>query len=393
VPVADVVVIGGSIMGSSLAYHMAVAGAADAVCVVEPDPTYEWAAAPRSAGGVRLMHALPENIEMSRYGQAVYRDFARLMDVDGEPGHFPFREHGYLYLVTGSEAMAGLEASWRVQAKRGVSNAILDRSELAARFPFLRVDDLDAGLFAPGDGFIDPYLAVTALRRKAISLGVEYVQDRVVGIESSATRAERVVLASGRTLAAERVVNVAGAWAREICAMVGMPIPVEPLSRPTFYFEIEGELGPVPLTKDPSGISFRTEGGGYASGLTRLDADGGFHWDVGQAEHDFFETAMWPALAHRVPAFERLRVKRSWPCHYAMNRLDGNIVVGPWVGGLENFYVAVGCSGAGLQKGPAIGRALAELLLHGRYQTIDLTRLSYQRVVDGAPLYEVGFRA
>lgn len=395
---AGIVVIGGSIMGSSIAYHMAMAGEAAAVTVVEPDPSYEWAAAPRSAGGVRLMHGLPENIEMSRYGQAVYRDFARLMDVDGEPGVFPFREYGYLHLVSGAKNVSTIEQNWQTQTNLGVPNELLDQSEIRDRFPLIRSDDIDAGLFGPKDGFIDPYAAVTAMRRKAVSLGVEYIEDRVVDLQADTSRVRGVVLASGRVLQAESVVNVAGAWAPEICAMVGMPIPVAPLSRPTFYFETEAEFDPLPLTKDPSGVAFRTEGNGFATGLTRHDVASGFSWDIGEDEHNQFETDLWPALAHRVPSFERLKVKRSWAGHYAMNRLDGNAIVGPWVdgagvGGLENFYVAVGFSGAGLQKGPAIGRAISELLLHGRYQTIDLSRLSYQRVIDNNPLYEIGFTA
>ena len=175
--------------------------------------------------------------------------------------------------------------------------------------------------------------------------------------------------------------------------MVGMKVPVEPLSRPTFYFETEDHIGMVPLTKDSSGVMFRPEGAGYATGLTRPDAAHGFHWDIGALEHDYFEETIWPALAHRVPAFESLKVRRSWAGHYAMNRLDGNAIVGAWDGELDNFYVAIGFSGAGLQKGPAIGRALTELVLLGRYQTIDLSRLSYRRVVANEPLLEVGFKA
>lgn len=390
---ANIVVIGGSIMGSSIAYHMAMAGEAAAVTVIEPDPGYERAAAPRSAGGVRLMHSLPENIEMSRYGQTVYRDFARLMDVDGEPGVFPFREYGYLHLVAGTKGIQAIEQNWRTQTELGVPNELLDRTAISERFPLLRTDDIDAGLFGPQDGFIDPYAAVTGMRRKAISLGVEYIQDRVVALQANGTSVEGVVLASGRVVNAEAVVNVAGAWAPEICAMVGMPIPVEPLSRPTFYFETEEHIDPMPLTKDPSGVTFRTEGIGFATGMTRHDSAGGFKWDVDEADHNLFETELWPAMAHRLPSFERLKLKRTWSGHYAMNRLDGNAIIGPWVDGLENFYVAAGFSGAGLQKGPAIGRAVTELLLHGRYQTIDLSRLSYQRIIDNAPLLEIGFTA
>ncbi|MBT6276695.1 MAG: FAD-binding oxidoreductase [Chromatiales bacterium] len=388
-----IIVIGGSIMGSSLAYHMAIAGHAKDVVVVEPDPTYEWAAAPRSAGGIRLMYSLPENIEMSRYGRKVYQNYASLMDVDGQPGVFAYREHGYLYLASGAAAIGGLEESYRVQSEQGVDNEMLDRAELKQRFPYLHTDDLDAGLFGPRDGSIDPHAAVTAVRRKAVSLGVEYIQDRVVGLDVSGKRVSRVRLASGQVLDAQVAVNVAGAWAPEICAMAGMKVPVEPLSRHTFYFETEGNITNVPLTKDTSGLMFRPEGGGFATGLTREGAAPGFQWDIGQADHDDFEANLWPKLAHRVHEFERLKVKRAWAGHYAMNLLDGNAIVGPWIGGAENFYVAIGFSGAGLQKGPAIGRALTELLLHGQYQSIDLSRLSYQRVIDGKPLVEVGFKA
>jgi FAD-dependent oxidoreductase domain-containing protein 1 len=390
---SHVIVIGGSIMGSSFAYHMAMAGHADAIRVIEPDPTYALAAAPRSAGGVRLMHSLPENIEMSRYGQEIYRDFARLMDVDGEPGSFAFRDYGYLHLVAGSDAVAAAEQNWKVQTSLGAKNELLTRKQVAERFPHLRTDDIDVGLHGTKDGFIDPYSAVTGFRRKAESLGVKYIKNRVVGLTSQQSRVTGVILDSGEHLKADAVVNVAGAWAPEICNLVDMKIPVEPACRLTFYFETESDLGPMPLTRDPHGAGFRTEGRGFASMLTPAGDPGGFRWDVTDVDYDGFETLLWPALAHRVPAFERLKVKRSWTGHYAVNRFDGNTIIGPWSKGLENFYVATGFTGAGLQKGPAIGRALSELILHGRYETIDLSRLSYQRIIDNRPVYETGFVA
>ena len=390
----QIIIIGGSIIGSSVAYHMAIAGEAGSIVVVEPDPAYELAAAPRSAGGVRLMHGLPENIEMSRYGQEFYRNFAKLVEVDGEPGDFPFREYGYLHLVAGREEVEAAETNWRLQTSLGVANELLSPNEIAARFPALRSDDIDAGLYGPGDGFIDPYAAVTGFRRKAITLGVRYIEDRVVDVTSDQTKVTGVTLGSGDKLEAEAVVNVAGAWAPEICAMVGMKIPVEPLCRPTFYFETEDKLDtPLPLTKDPSGVSFRTEATGYATGLTQRDDSGGFRWDMTEQDYAHFEGVLWPALAHRCASFERLKVKRSWTGHYAMNRFDGNTIIGRWAGGLDNFYLATGYSGAGVQKAPAVGRALTELLVGGRYETIDLSRLSYQRILDDQPLREVGFSA
>ncbi len=387
---ADIIIIGGSIMGSSIAYHLAMTGRAGDVYVIEPDPTYEWAAAPRSSGGVRLMHGLFENIEMSRYGREVYKNFAQLMDVDGLPGSFDFLEHGYLYLVAGPDDVAAAEESWKIQTGLGVPNDLLDRDELGARFPSLHVGDVDAAIHGPQDGFIDPHAAVTGFRRKATSLGVTYIKDKVVDIQVSGGLAQAVVLESGEIISSDIIVNVAGAWGPEICAMVGMEVPVQPLSRNTFYFEIQGEVETMPLTKDPGGIAFRQEGAGFTVGLTDTDVAFGFNWEV---DHDLFESRFWPVLAHRVPAFEALQVKRGWAGHYAFNHMDGNTIIGKWIGGLDNFYIATGFTGAGLQKGPAIGRAMTELLLNGGYQTIDLTRMSFQRVIDEKPLIEIGFTA
>ena len=387
---ADIVIIGGSIMGSSIAYHLAMAGTAGEICVIEPDPSYEFAAAPRSSGGVRMMHGLAENIEMSRFGQEFYKDFANLVDVDGQPGRFDFLEHGYLHLLRGAEDIAAAETNCKLQKSFGAPNEMIDRDEIKRRFPSIRVDDIDAALHGPKDGFIDPHAAVMGFRRKARSLGVEYVQDRVVNIETNGNRTERVVLESGKKIDGEIIINVAGAWGPEICEMVGMKVPVEPLSRSTFYVETREELETMPLTKDPSHVSFRQEGAGFTVGLTEVNVPGGFDWEV---RHHLFDEIMWPALAHRVPKFESIKVMRSWSGHYAYNRMDGNTIIGPWIGGLENFYVATGFSGAGLQKGPAIGRAMKELLLDGGYQTVDLSRLSYQRVIDDEPLLELGFSA
>jgi len=387
---ADIVIIGGSIMGSSIAYHLSLTGRAGNVCVIEPDPDYEWAAAPRSSGGVRLMHGLLENIEMSRYGRQVYKNFAKLMDVDGLPGSFDFLEHGYLYLVAGSAGVKEAEKSWKLQTGHGVPNDLLDRNELSNRFPSMQVDDVDAAIHGPQDGFIDPLAAISGFRRKAINMGVKYIKDKVTDIQFADGLARVVVLESGEKISGDIFINAAGAWGPDICAMVGMKVPVKPLSRNTFYFEIRGKVETMPLTKDPGGIVFRQEGAGFTTGLTDTDVPFGFNWEV---DHDQFENRFWPVLAHRVPAFEALQVKRAWAGHYAYNYLDGNTIIGKWIGGLDNFYIATGFTGAGLQKGPAIGRAMAELILDGRFQTIDLTRMSYQRVIDEKPLFEVGFTA
>jgi glycine/D-amino acid oxidase-like deaminating enzyme len=165
-----------------------------------------------------------------------------------------------------------------------------------------------------------------------------------------------------------------------------MKVPVYPMRRLTFYFEVRAQLEPMPLTRHISrNVSFRPQGAGYISGNTRYDEPPGFNWEI---DYTYFDEAIWPGLAERVPAFEALKMTSAWAGHYDQNSFDNNAILGPWVGALENFHIALGFSGHGLMQAPAVGRGLSELLLHGCYQTLDLSRLGYQRILDDAPLHD-----
>jgi FAD-dependent oxidoreductase domain-containing protein 1 len=383
----EFIVIGGGVIGSSIAYFLADAGLADQVVVIEPDPTYEKAATPLSVGTVRRVHGLEENILMSEFGHDFYLNFARHMVVGDDAPTVSFRQQGYVFMVWGRDAVANLEVSWRLQRELGAPIDLLDRNALKVRLPSLNVADVDAALFSPQDGWIDPYSALMGFRRKAISLGVRYIKDRVTEFVTDRRRINQIVLESGDRIPAGIVVNAANCWAPELCARLGMPVPIEPMRRQTFYFDCKAELEPFPVTRDLNGLSFRPEGGGYIAGLTHLDEPGGFNWDL---DYDWFDEAVWPRLAHRVSAFEEIKVMNGWSGHYDQNRLDSQPIIGPRVGGLDNFYLVAGFSGHGLQHAPAIGRAIKELLVDGEYLSIDLARFSYQRVLDNAPLEEIG---
>ncbi len=386
----DIVIIGGGIVGSSTAYHLAMAGRAGDIVVIEPDPTYEFAAAPLSTGGVRILFSLPENILMSQYGHEVFGNFHELMAVDGEAAHIDFKKQGYLHLALSRENAAVLESNWHIQTELDCNVVLLDAAALKSRYPPVNLDGVVLGALAPDDGWMDPYAAVIGFRRKARSLGVTYLKERVVDVEFNRTQIQRVVLESGEKVAGEVFLNLTGAWAPGICEMVGMKVPVDPMRRQNYYYECRSELGTLALTKPTSGASFRPEGAGYLSGYTNLDEPSGFNFEV---DYDNFETFIWPSLAERVPAFETVKLVRAWSGHYAQNRFDGQTIIGTWPGGPENFYLATGFSGAGLQKAPAIGRAFKELLIDGGYQTIDLGRLGYQRILDDKPMPEAGIVA
>jgi len=382
----DIAIIGGGATGSSAAYFLRSHPGAGSVCVIEPDPAYEFASTPKASGGARRLFSCPENIAMSRFSIEFFRAFDRVMDVNGEPAHIEWTQHGYLFIVP-PRGVPVLEANYRVQSRNGVNVRLLDTAGLKRLFPSLHVDDLGAGVYSPDDGWLDPHGVLQGFRRKARALGAEYLKDRVVGIECGEGQARRVQLESGTVIDAGFVINAAGAWAKEICAMVGMPLPVEPMRRFEHYFETPNAIEPLPYVKDIDRLAFRPSGIGYSGGVPQSDEPRGYNFEV---DHDYFENTVWPALAHRFPAFEAVKCRSTWAGLYDQNELDGNLILGNWPGKLDNFYVAAGCSGHGLMHAPAMGRALAELILDGGYQTIDLTRLNYRRVIDNRPYPEQG---
>ena len=383
---ARIVIIGGGVIGSSIAYHLAQAGHAGDTIVIEPDPTYEFAASPRATGGIRQLFTVPENIRMAQYGHEVYGQFETLMAINGEPAPINFQRRGYLWFGSGKADVDALIANWRVQTAHDARVELLDRKGVKHRFPSMRVDDIDIAAYSPDDGYMDPYSVLMGFRRKAASLGVKYLKDRVVEFEVTGKRVAAVTLESGERLGGELFVNAANCWGPELCDKLGMKVPVAPLHRLTFYFEIRETLEEMPLTRHISkNVSFRPQGAGYITGNTKYDEPPGFNWDV---DYNYFDEAIWPGLAERVPAFEALKVTGAWAGHYDQNSFDNNAILGPWVGVLDNFHIALGFSGHGLMQAPAVGRALSELLLYGRYQTLDLSRMGYQRILDGTPLLD-----
>jgi len=381
-----IAIIGGGVVGSAAAYYLAQAGHAADVVVIEPDPTYEFAATPRATGGIRQLFTVPENIRMSQYGHEVYSQFETLMAVDGEPARIDFHRVGYLWLGSGKADIDALMANWRVQTAHDVRVELLDRKGVKHRFPSMAVDDLDIAAYSPDDGFLDPHGVLMGFRRKGVSLGVCYRKDRVDDFEVSGRRMVALRLKSGERLAAESFVNAANCWGPALCQQLGMKVPVYPMRRLTFYFETREKLEMMALTRHISrNVSFRPQGAGYICGNTRFDEPPGFNWEI---DYPYFDEAIWPELARRVPAFEALKLISAWAGHYDQNAFDNNAILGPWVGGVENFLIALGFSGHGLMHAPAIGRGLSELLLHGRFQTLDLSRLSYQRILDGTPLHD-----
>lgn len=388
----DVVIVGGAVIGSAAAYFLmaeaAAAGLAPpSVLVVERDPSYQHCSTTLSAASIRQQFSTPENIAISRFGIGFLRQARDILAVDGEGPEIGLHEGGYLLLAT-PDGLPVLEANHRTQIAAGVEVALLAVDRLVERFPWLSDDGLAAGSFGlSGEGWFDAYGLMMGLRRKARALGAEYRQGTVVGLERAGDLVTAVRLEDGSRIAAGTVVNAAGPRAREVAAMAGIEIPVHPRKRCVFSFECRDRLADFPLLVDPAGVWVRPEGAGFIAGCPPLPED-----DADCLDHEVvwsqFEELIWPILARRVPAFEAIRPGRAWAGHYEMNLFDHNALIGA-LSERPNLLLANGFSGHGLQQAPAVGRALAELVLFGGYRSLDLSVFAPQRVAQGRPVREL----
>jgi FAD-dependent oxidoreductase domain-containing protein 1 len=382
----DIVIIGGGAIGAAVAYFLRLLEPSVGVCVIERDPTYSEASTPRASGGVRRLFSLPENIELSNFSIPFFDEFAQTMMIDGVPAEIGLKKNGYLFIVPPASREV-LRRNFEVQLEHGCNVVWLEPDGLKHQFPSMNVSDLGAGVFSPDDGWLDPYSVLMGFRNKAKSLGATFLADEVTGFVKTGKTLSAVKLKSAGVLEANQFVNAAGAWAKDICAMLEIDVPIEPLRRFEHYFETQEPIEPLPYLKDVNRLAFRPEGRGYSGGVPTLEEPRGYNFEV---DPDYFENVVWPALAHRFPQFEATKCKRTMPGLYDQNDFDGNVIIGPGAGGLENFQMLSGFSGHGLMHAPGCGRAMAELILKGRYETIDLSRFGWQRVLDGTPLREQG---
>jgi len=394
----EVIIVGGGVIGSAVACFLQGNAEFDGrVLVVERDPAYGECSTARSVGGIRQQFSTLENIRISQFAVEFVRNAGDYLGVEGEAPDlgfpdlgFPdlgFVEAGYLFLA--SEAGLGvLRSNNRLQRECGADVVLLDPAGLAARFPWLGVDDLAAGsLGLSGEGWIDPYALLQAFRRKARHQGVRYLEDEVVGFRRRGARLESVRLARAGELACATVVNAAGPYAARIARLAGVDVPVQPRKRQVFVFACREPITDCPLVIDPSGLYFRPEGPSFICGISPAPDQDPDTFDL-DIDYGLFEAELWPRLAARVPAFEAIKLTSAWACRYAYNTFDQNALVGPHPE-LDNFMLANGFSGHGLQQSPAVGRALAELIVHGGFRTLDLGRFGCERVMSGRPIREL----
>jgi len=375
-------------MGSAIAYFLGADPKFDgSILVIERDPTYAECATTRSWGGVRQQFSTPQNVSMSLYAVDFIRTAADVLAVEGEAPDLMFREQGYLFLASDASKSV-LEANVATQHALGAQTLLLDPEALAARFPWLNTSGIAAGAFGTHDeGWIDPSSLLHAFRRKARALGATYLRDEITGLDAARGRIESVRLGSGGSVDCGMLVNAAGPQAGVLAALAGIELPVRPRKRTSFVFDCRESLPPLPLTIDPTGVAVRPESGQYIAIISPPADQDPDSADL-DPDHSIFENVIWPILAERVPAFGAIKVTGAWAGHYDYNTFDQNAILGPHPV-LANFLFCNGFSGHGLQQSPAAGRALAELIVSGRYVTLDLSALSFDRIAAGRAIEEI----
>jgi len=377
---ADVALIGGGIVGSSIAYHLVAAGCKN-VLVIERETAQGKGSTGKSMGGVRAQFSTPVNIQMSLYSIPFYASFEERL---GYP--CDYRPQGYLFCATHEKHIAYLRANYEQQLAMGLKNVrLVPADEIRSMFPHLRGDDIVGGSFCSTDGFVDPYSAMTGFMSWASDHGAMLLKNATVTAIARRSGAFEITTTKG-AITSRIVVNCAGPWAAEIARMVGLALPVEPLRRmlvPTEPFDQFPHTAPM-IVDMSNGFHFRPEARGFLLAWNDPDETPGYKTDFDPA---FVEKILTRA-ADRVPLFENLEVnpKKAWAGLYEMTP-DHHPILGesPDVPG---FFFANGFSGHGVMHAPATGKILSDLILTGNTDLIDASLLNFSRFAEGRTIHE-----
>jgi sarcosine oxidase subunit beta len=378
---AEVVIIGGGIVGSSIAYHLTAAGCRD-VLVIERETAQGKGSTGKSMGGVRAQFSTPVNIQMSLYSIPFYANFDERL---GYPADY--RPQGYLFCATNEKHLAYLRTNYEKQVEMGLKDVrLISAAEIRAMFPQLRSDDIVGGSFCSTDGFVDPYSVMIGFMTWAADHGARlWKNTEVTGLDRD-TQGIAAVQTSRGVISTRKVVNAAGAWAKAIAQMADVDLPVEPLRRmlvPTEPFDQFPHTAPMIIDMS-NGFHFRPEALGFLLAWNDPEETPGFKTDFDPA---FIEKILTRA-ADRVPAFENLAVnpKRAWAGLYEMTP-DHHPILGE-APGVPGFLLANGFSGHGVMHAPATGKILSDLILTGKTDLIDASLLSLSRFAEGRMIHE-----
>ncbi|PIB25926.1 FAD-dependent oxidoreductase [Amylibacter kogurei] len=388
----DIVIIGGGIMGSSAAWFLSQDKSFDGrVLVVERDTTYEFASTTHTNSCMRQQFSTRLNVRISQFAADYVKNLREHMGGDERIPQLSIRSFGYMYLADTEAFAQVLRRNQKLQIAEGAATQLMDAAAIKKAYPFYNVDDILLGsINLVDEGYWDGSTVFDWWRRKAQEAGVEYIQNEVVAMSQNEAknRVETVTLASGEKITCGKVLNASGPRAVRTSQMVGIDMPVEPRKRFSWVFSAEKPLDrDLPLTIDPSGVHVRENGGGTYQCGGHSGFDPAVDYDDFDMDHDIWQDHVWPILATRIPQFDAIKIQSEWVGHYAYNTLDQNAILGPHPI-VSNFYFVNGFSGHGLQQSPAMGRGISEIMVHGAYQTLDMSPFHFDRVTANEPIVE-----
>jgi sarcosine oxidase, subunit beta len=369
---ADIIVIGGGVMGASTAYHLAKRGVKK-VMVLEKEQFFGQGATGRCAGGVRYQFATEVNVRLSLASLPMLE---KLYEETGQPADY--RECGYLIFTTREADVPVFRRNIELQNKLGVMTEWLDGDEVRCRLPMMILDDVIGATFHAKDGLADPNSVVMAYMGAGSRLGVTAVTGvEVVGLKVEGGKVEGVITSAG-LVSAPVVVNAAGPWAGVIGEMAGVHIPITPFRRQMLT------TTPLPdIPKDfpfvidfPQSLYFHREGNGLLTGRSNPNERPGFEQTV---DLEWELTAMEGAIA-RLPLLEKAGLASHWAGLYEVTP-DAHPIFGPTP--VEGFYVVGGFSGHGFMHGPVSGVLMSEIVLDGAAKTVDVSMLDLARFEEG----------
>jgi len=370
---ASAVVIGGGVMGASIAYHLAAAGVRD-VILVERDELASGSTS-KAAGGVRAQFSDELNIQL---GARSLEAFGRFQEETGYD--IGLHRVGYLFLLSTPQEVASFEESVRLQNSLGVPSRMITPKEAHRLSPLVSTDGLLAAAFSPDDGHCTPEAVVHGYASAARALGARILRHtEVTGIELQGEHITAVSTTLGR-IATNTVICAAGPWSKAVGAMAGVDLPVVPLRRQIAFTEpVAGLRSDLPMTIDfTTSLYFHAEGPGLLLGMSDPDERPGFATDP----HDRWIPALYAAMEQRAPALLDLRRTGGWAGLYEITP-DHNALIGEATS-VSRFLYATGFSGHGFLQGPAVGEVIRDLYL-GRVPFVDVSPLSAGRFAADAP--------
>jgi len=373
----DVLIIGGGVIGCSIAYHLTKRGCRNVV-VVERNTIGSGSTA-KAAGGFRQQFSYETNVRLAMYSINFFEHFHERLELPPDAEGVDFHQIGYLFLLSTPEAFTTFERSAALQQRLGLPVEVLTPEQVGSRWPWLSVHDLVGATYCPTDGYGRPHNVMQAFATQAQRLGASFVEGaEVSAITRKAARIMTVETNQG-SFSPGSVIICAGTWSGGLGRLAGVEIPVQPLRRMCFVTDpFDAIPQDAPMTIEmPNTFHFRPEGAGFMLGTSDQDEPYGFHTTM---RWEWLERVMEDA-AKRIPVLEQAKIHHGWAGLYETSP-DHNAILGP-IPGVENLLVATGFSGHGVMQSPATGMIMSEFILDGKAHTLDVSDLGIERFSTG----------